>query len=224
MEHVRETPAPAVLESTGLDGIRRLYAHAFLNGAANRIVVFIGEPLEIVSAPAADIMYHNLAALVAVALVALLAGLAGAQVFILRPVNSLVRAARRVGSGDLTARGDLAHQPGELGDLARAFDEMTDSLELRERERGLAVEALHHEVEFITAVLGVTDALVAVADREGRVVRANRAHERLTGYSAEECRGKLFWDIFVPEDPEAVKASFLRIREGRFPVRDEAWF
>ncbi len=213
-----------VMEAPGLDGVQRVYAYSFLTGGASQLAVIIGEPRATAFAAAASIMYRNLIALLAVALAALLAGMLGAQAFVLRPIHALVRASRRVGAGDLTARGSSASQRGELGELARVFDEMADTLERRERERELAVEALHHEADFMTAVLGVADALVAVTDREGRIVRINRSHERLAGYTSEECRGRPFWEVIIPLDPERLGTFFAGVQAGQFPARDEAWF
>ncbi len=224
VQHVMSHPGSDVLEAPGLDGVWRLNAYAHLTGAPSGIAVILGEPSESAFAQAERIMYRNLLALVIVALVALLGGMLGARAFVLRPVNALLVATRLVGAGDLTARGELVGERGELGELARAFDDMADALELRERERELAVEALHHEVDFITAVLGVADALVAVTDREGRIVRVNRSHERLTGHSAEECRGRPFWEIMIPVDPEHLRTFFAGAQAGQFPARDEFWF
>jgi PAS domain S-box-containing protein len=213
-----------VLESIGLDGVRGVYAYSYLSGAASSIKVMIGEPPELAFAQVDTIMYRNLILLLAVALIALLAAGAGARAFILRPVNALVDATRRVGSGDLSARGGLAAEPGELGQLARAFDDMAASLELRQRERELAVDALHREADFISAVLNVADALVTVVDPQGRTVRFNRACERATGYTFEEVRGKPFWEIVIlPEERERVMEAFSRLQAGLFPMHERSF-
>ena len=66
----------------------------------------------------------------------------GGERFILRQVRILLRAARKLAAGDLSSRAGLAGETGELGDLARAFDEMAKSLEQRVREREHAEKTL----------------------------------------------------------------------------------
>ncbi|HVG00063.1 MAG TPA: PAS domain S-box protein, partial [Chloroflexia bacterium] len=82
-------------------------------------------------------------------------------------------------------------------------------------ERKAAEEALSHERDFSSTVLETTASLVAVLDREGRVVRFNRACERLTGYSAAEVIGRAPWDfLLLPEEVESVRERFERVRDG----------
>ena len=51
-------------------------------------------------------------------------------------------------------------------------------------------------------------ALALILDRNGRIVRFNRACEELSGYSFSEVKGKYPWDTFLPsEDAEEIKAS-----------------
>jgi PAS domain S-box-containing protein len=57
------------------------------------------------------------------------------------------------------------------------------------------------ERDFISTVLDTAGALVVVLDRQGRIVRFNRACERTTGYSFDEVRGQLLWELLlIPEE------------------------
>ena len=71
----------------------------------------------------------------AVGLLALGAAWFGGERFVLRQVRVLYQAARRLGAGDLTSRTGLSKEAGELGELARTFDSMAESLEQRVAER-----------------------------------------------------------------------------------------
>jgi PAS domain S-box-containing protein len=89
-------------------------------------------------------------------------------------------------------------------------------------DRGRTEEALRKERDFIAAVLSTAGALVVVLDREGQIVRFNRACEQLTGHSFEQVRGKPFWEVLlIPEEVEAVKGVFAELRSGQFPNRHE---
>lgn len=93
-------------------------------------------------------------------------------------------------------------------------------LDITERLR--AEEALQAERNFVSAILDTAGALVVVLDREGRIVRFNRACERVTGYSADEVMGRAIWDFLIlPEEVDEVRATFEDLRAGHFPVQFE---
>src|SRR5262245_19715583 len=64
----------------------------------------------------------------AVGFLALIAAWLGGERFILRQVRSLLKAARGLADGDLGSRTGLSGERGELGDLARTYDEMAEKL------------------------------------------------------------------------------------------------
>jgi PAS domain S-box-containing protein len=82
-------------------------------------------------------------------------------------------------------------------------------------ERKHAEQTLQKERDFIDAVLETAGALVVVLDRDGRILRFNRACEQTTGYSSEEVLGEHVWDLFViPDEIDGVKAVFEQLRGG----------
>jgi PAS domain S-box-containing protein len=83
-----------------------------------------------------------------------------------------------------------------------------------------AQEALQEERNVVSAIFETVGALVMVLDREGRIVRFNRACEQMTGYSMQESVGKLVWDQFVARaEVEQFRDLFFRIRDN--PSRTE---
>ena len=73
-------------------------------------------------------------------------------------------------------------------------------------------EELEGERNVVSAVLDTVGALVVVLDREGRIVRFNRACEQMTGQSFEQARGERIWDLFLlPEEREQFKSVFQQI-------------
>src|SRR5580658_3060421 len=79
---------------------------------------------------ATDVPWASLA----IGLLALIAAWFGGERFIIRQVLELTRAAQKLSSGDLNARTGLDESEGELGQLARQFDDMADSLQKRQKE------------------------------------------------------------------------------------------
>ena len=88
-----------------------------------------------------------------------------------------------------------------------------------------AEQELYREREFSNAVLETAGALVVVLDREGRIVRFNRACEDLTGYSFQEVKSKPIWDILVlPEEVPLVRRVFRSLRREKIPnVAENYW-
>src|SRR5579862_4367394 len=78
----------------------------------------------------------------AIGLVSLAAAWLGGELFVLRQVRELYRAARQLAAGDLSSRTGLSHERTELGDLARTFDNLAASLEKRVWEREQAEKTL----------------------------------------------------------------------------------
>jgi two-component system, OmpR family, sensor histidine kinase BaeS len=86
------------------------------------------------------------------ALLALLTGLAMSR-RITRPVERLIEVTRAMGRGERAARVGPVSAPGELGELAVAFDQMADTLDRQEQLRRDLVADVAHELRTPVAVL-----------------------------------------------------------------------
>lgn len=92
---------------------------------------------------------------------------------LVRPVNELVAAARRVAAGDLSARVHINPTPDEIGTLGSAFNRMTRKLGEQTGALVSANSQLESRSAFIEAVLsGVTAGVVSV-DGERRITLVN---------------------------------------------------
>ncbi|MGQ9677158.1 MAG: PAS domain-containing sensor histidine kinase, partial [Chloroflexota bacterium] len=110
--------------------------------------------------------------------------------------------------------GSRARPSGESEDLRRRLAEA----EQRVTRCRQSEQALKEERDLSQTVLDTVAALVIVLDRQGRIVRFNRACERLTGYSAAEVHGRHVWDILlIPEEVEPVREVFQHLVAGQFP-------
>ncbi|MCW2932045.1 MAG: histidine kinase [Actinomycetia bacterium] len=86
------------------------------------------------------------------ALLALITGLVVAR-RITRPIARLIEVARAMASGDRSARAGEVSGPGELRELAAAFDQMADTLDYEDKIRRDLVASVAHELRTPVAVL-----------------------------------------------------------------------
>ena len=86
------------------------------------------------------------------ALLALLTGLGVAR-RITRPVARLIAVTRAMAGGDRSARAGVIRGPGELRELAAAFDQMADTLDREDKIRRDLVASVAHELRTPVAVL-----------------------------------------------------------------------
>jgi HAMP domain-containing protein len=127
-----------------LDGVPRLFAFKPLVGSGPQASLYVcaGMARAAVWAEVDGAFGRMLLILGAVAVLVVVAAWVGADWVILRPIQALGRAAARVAAGDLNARTDLSYDRGELGQLARVFDDMTQALEARQGQATQAAKAL----------------------------------------------------------------------------------
>lgn len=135
-------------ETVGLDGVARLYAFNVLTRAPGQeALISVGIPRDVAFAEAGFMLVRNVGSLLLVTLLALAATWFGGDALVLRPVNVLLAATKRLTSGDLKARTMITYGEGEISQLARAFDGMAESLQKRDEEAQQALEALRESGE-----------------------------------------------------------------------------
>src|SRR5439155_11517965 len=135
---------------------------------------------------------------VAAVLVLVAAWIAG-ETFVLRRVRALVEAAGRLAGGDLSARSGLPYGLGEIGAVARAFDEMAEQLERRDADARAAEELRRGSEERYRELFEHANDVVFTHDLDGRLLSINRAAQRVMGFSAGELIGRNWTDVLVPE-------------------------
>ncbi|MBN9661744.1 MAG: PAS domain S-box protein [Acidobacteria bacterium] len=78
--------------------------------------------------------------------------------------------------------------------------------------------ALARERDFTRVVLDTTSALIAVLDMKGRLIRWNRACERLTGYHESEVKaGETLANLIAPNQSKNARACLERLAAGGSP-------
>ena len=154
---------------------------------------------------------------------------------ITRPLRKLHQGTEEITKGNLNYKVGTS-SPDEVGQLSRAFDEMTANLKksreelekysrnlekkVEERTQDLEIdiskrketeENLRIEKEFTDTLIDTAQAIVLVLDKEGRIIRFNHFMEEVSGYKLEEVEGKSWFDTFLPErDRAQTKKLFLR--------------
>ncbi len=163
--------------AVGQDGIERLYVFSALR-SGGEVAGFVGIeiPAKVAFAEAKRNLLNNIVLIGFVSALILVTTWFGSNLFVLGPVNALVRATKRLGMGDLTARTGLSHRQDELGQLARSFDEMADS-----------VQFLTHRNELILTSAG--EGIYGV-DLEGKTTFINPAAAKMLGYEPSELIGQ----------------------------------
>jgi signal transduction histidine kinase len=135
-QRIAQTRQAEVIAVSAPDGepYRCAIAPVASRARENAVFVVLTIPEKIAFAYANQVMRSNLMWLGVVTILVLSAAWFGADIALLRQMNSLVRVSRRLAVGDLKARTGLRHGSSELGQLAKAFDDMALALERRENE------------------------------------------------------------------------------------------
>jgi PAS domain S-box-containing protein len=126
---------------------------------------------------------------------------------ITKPLNRLTEGVKTLGMGEVVEKVPIETKD-EVGRLARAFNDMSESLNRRER-------ALRESEERYRSVFENTGTATVIIEEDMTISMVNTEWEKLSGYSKKEVEGKVKWTEFVhKEDLERVK-EYHRKRRGK---------
>jgi diguanylate cyclase (GGDEF)-like protein/PAS domain S-box-containing protein len=210
-----QTKREGLEETIGVDGRRRIYAYTPLGlaGQEPSAYVLIGTPRESVFAASAHELNRNLFGVGVAAIVALLFAWSGSELFLMRRVERLMGATRRLASGDLTARTGELSGPTELNQLAQVFDDMAATLQKRQAESERAQQALRDSEARYRLIVETAEEGIFIIDPDGDTVFANAMMAGMLGYSVDELRGRPIFD-FMDEDMRSLARHGLQRRQG----------
>lgn len=190
------------IEAIGQDNIPRLYGVTRVQGAPGKyLYVSIGISKKTAFAPVDRVFMRNLIGISLVGVMALLATWFGGEIFILRRLDELVRATKRLAKGDLTARIGPPYERDEISMLAESFDEMAESLEAGTAELNRAETKYRTLVEQIPMVTYITP-----ADKRAGTWYISPQVETILGFSPQEWTAdpELWTKQLHPEDRSRV--------------------
>jgi signal transduction histidine kinase len=139
-------------EVTGADGVRRVYSVARA-GAGDGLSVILKIRAADIYQPSRRRLLLHLGGLSIVGLLVLGVTWTGLDREFARPLLRLVETSRRLGAGDPSSRCQVPYT-GEIGALARSFDQMADALQLEQTRTFKASKTFRSIIEGTAAATG----------------------------------------------------------------------
>lgn len=172
-------PETGVAEAYGGDGISRLFSFARLESSAARENAFVAVGIPTDTALAQVRRTGGWAVLVVLGVFGgmLLLAWVGTGRLVIEPVRRLIRQANAHAAGDLAQRSGVA-AGSELGELARALDDMARMLVKRDHELVQHLRAFNEH------------AIVSAADTAGNIIYVNDKFCEINQYLRDEVIGK----------------------------------
>ncbi len=216
LEPVRDRTHRGETQTTGADGVERVYSFTNLvrNLPDEFLYLSVGAPASIAGNARRNFIICLLALFIAM-LLAFLGMIVGSQVFILDKLDTLIRATRRLCAGDLSVRTGLSYYGGELGQLAAAFDQMAETLELQEIVRKRSQAALYENEQRFRAIFDwVNDAILVHNSTTGAILDVNQRMCELFRYSREEALRMNIADLGSGETPYTLTEGMEWLRKA----------
>lgn len=194
LKAIQAKKADGVDTAADLDGLSQLYAYHRVFGPSTPDSIYIS-----VTMPTSSLLAERdrlfaremgILGLTSVLIFALIWW--GTDILVLRKMKALLQSARKIAQGNFAVRTQAGAGGGELGQLARVFDDMAESLEL------LFQQSQH--------IMEVTPEAIIVSDSSGKIVMVNAQAEELFGYSRAEMVGASI-ETLVPDRFRAIHTT-----------------
>ena len=203
--------------ASGNDGSEHLFAYKRLRLRDNEppyLFIRVSIPKKTALAYHRKLLFRNLAVLGFACIAALIAAWIIGSVIISRQVKKLAETTKSLGLGDLKARTGLKYEGGELGQLAKAFDEMANKLEQKEADRKTAEEALKESQERYRTAIEYSNDGVALVEGD-KLIYVNTRMVEMFGYaSSDELIGQTVAVTVHPDDSEMVLSINRKRQKG----------
>jgi anti-anti-sigma factor len=205
------------IEMIGLDGTSRLYAIVTLQYTEQWLYLNVGIPSDIAYGVVDRMWQRNLAWIgIIIIFEAVVAGVVG-NLFILRPLKTLMSATQQLARGDRSTRIDTSRRLGELRRLAHHFNMMASELQQHERSLRDAESRYRLLIEQVPAVI------YTIAFNPLRLTYVSPRIESLLGIAADEliAQENAWQHSIHPDDRDRVLQSFQRMLDQTRPGSSE---
>jgi diguanylate cyclase (GGDEF)-like protein len=166
-----------MFSGTGLDGVRRQFAFKRLRLGpydAPYLYLRVSIPDQVVVSRTKRMFGISFAAILVAAIISYYLTTITARRFIISPVRQLLDASKLVECGDLTVRSGLPYTVDEIGQMAKSFDAMTNSLDERLRQICLA-ESEKHRLAYYDPLTNLPNRRL-MQDRLNLALKRSRRH------------------------------------------------
>jgi diguanylate cyclase (GGDEF)-like protein/PAS domain S-box-containing protein len=218
MSHQSYERREGVFTYTGVDDVKRLNAYRRFRLKPNEsayLFIRVGIPEEKALHHAKRALLINVVLLSVAFLILGFSTWFLGNAIIVKRLNKLVEASRRIEHGDLKTRTGLDHKPDELGEVGRVFDEMAEALEIKNAEHEKSEDKLKKTADqWQTTFDSITD-LVMILDRECRIVRVNEAAVRFFNLPMDKIIGKQCFTLMLGTEKPPEQCPYERMMETR---------
>jgi len=129
----------------------------------------------------------------------------------------------RLGDARFGALAVADRQPRSFAGHERAFANTLGHLAAVTLARWRAEQQLDEHRRLAEGVLETLDAIVFTLDADWRILEANPACRRITGYEPDQLRGRRLWDLFpAPEEAEVLQGVLADLDPESLPLGSEA--
>jgi len=128
-------------------------------------------------------------------------------------IGKLRNHALALGRGDTQGPVEVSGA-AELDDLARAFNQMTEEIESRERDRQRAEDELRESKKRFQAFMNNSPASAWIKDEDGHYIYLSEPCEASFGTKPEDCLGKTDAELFPPERAQRFRNDDLAVLQN----------
>jgi diguanylate cyclase (GGDEF)-like protein len=166
------------------EGSDRLYAVTRLfDRVSGDMLLYVSTPAALAFADSSRALWQNLAILGLVSLLLIAGAWVSGNLFVVRGINALLGATRRLASGDLSARSGLGHRYGEVGELGQAFDDMAAALQRHGGETARHQERIDRLNRVYAVLSAINSTIIRIKDRDTLYTAACRIAVEQGGFA-----------------------------------------
>lgn len=123
---------------------------------------------------------------------------------LIKPLQSLVHGAERIGEGDLDTTISIKTQD-EFANLAREFNRMAARLKQ-------TLTALQYSEEYFRSLIENAMDVITITDSQGIFLYTSPSLERVLGYGPKDLIGKNGFDFIHPDERDQIRKTFIKNR------------